>query len=74
MSASAKPRDQFTILLKCGCGQTGTAVWEENSTVTPAGPETYLVSLTDGFYERIRKSDRRSIELVCQNCGTVMPD
>lgn len=73
MSASGK-RDQFTIPIICKCGQTGLAVWEENACISPAGPQTYLVSLSDGFYERINKSDTRTIELVCHRCGATQPD
>lgn len=73
MSTSAKQRDQFTVPLKCVCGQTGIAVWEDASTGMPSS-QPYLVTLTDGFYERIMKKDRRSIELVCHNCGAVMPE
>ena len=69
-----KSRDQFTIPLKCKCGQTGFALWEENSEVSPAGPETYLVRLSDGFYERINKKDQQSIELVCGRCGAKQPE
>jgi hypothetical protein len=74
MSGSVKERDQFTVPLKCKCGQTGNAVWEENSTITPAGSQPYLVSLSDGFYERIKKKDARSIELVCHKCGAAQPE
>jgi hypothetical protein len=49
-------------------------VWEENSAVSPAGPQPYLVSLSDGFYERIKKKDRKSIELVCARCGATQPE
>jgi len=75
MPGSERPtRDQFTIPLKCRCGQTGTAVWEENGAVSPAGPQPYLVNLSDGFYERIKKKDRKSIELVCARCGAAQPE
>jgi hypothetical protein len=66
-------RDQFTIPLKCKCGQTGSVVWEENSNIGAAGSETALITLSEGFYERIVKKDRRSIELVCHRCGATQP-
>lgn len=67
-------RDQFAIPLKCQCGQIGTAIWEESNAVAPAGPQTYLVSLSGGFYERIRKEDGSAIELVCSRCGTAQAE
>ena len=73
MPASADKRDQFTIPLKCRCGQAGAAVWEDNSGSNAVGPTRYLVSLSDGFHELIRK-DHRSIDLVCAICGAVQPD
>ncbi len=74
MSASAQvpqKRDQFTIPIKCICGLTGSAVWEENSSITVFGPEASLVSLSDDFYERMKKKDLSIIEIVCRKCGAV---
>ena len=58
MSASGKDypqkRERFTFPSSAS-GQKGTAVWEENSGISPMGPQTYLVRLLDGFYERFKK-------------------
>ena len=47
-------REQFSVPIKCGrCGQQGNIVWEENAGDALArGPQTALVSLSSGFYER----------------------
>ena len=72
---STPERDQFTSAITCaGCGQNGIAVWEENHTISPRGPEPTLVSLSKEFYERISKKSPHDIELVCQKCGAVQPE
>lgn len=72
-SAEGKPeRDQFTVVVKCpGCGQTGNSTWEENHSTNPKGPEACLISVADGFYERVGKKHPYDIELVCKKCETV---
>ena len=69
-------REQFSVPIKCGrCGQQGNIVWEENvGTSLPKGPETSLVSLSSGFYERVTRDHRGGAEIVCQKCNTVLPD
>jgi hypothetical protein len=72
-SKSPEERTQFSVPMKCKCGQYGVAVWEENKNLSRSGPETSLISLSDGFFERIVKKDRFSIEVVCHACGAVQP-
>jgi transcription elongation factor Elf1 len=49
------------------CGQAGASAYE-----TYHG-ESLLVDLQPGFYERIEKKKSFRIEVVCENCGTVLP-
>jgi hypothetical protein len=71
-SGSPPPvRFQFTVPLKCKCGQSGTMVWEENKDISPAGAQPVLISISDRFYERVNKRDRISIEVVCHKCESV---
>ena len=69
-------REQFSVPVKCGrCGQQGMIVWEENAGDSLArGPETMLVSLSGGFYERVARNHRGSVEIACQKCNTALPD
>jgi hypothetical protein len=69
-------RERFSVPVKCGrCGQQGTIVWEENAgDALSRGPQTTLVSISSGFYERVARSHRGSVEIVCQRCNTVLPD
>ena len=69
-------REQFSVPIKCGrCGQQGKIIWEENAGDALArGPQTALVSLSSGFYERVARNHRGSAEIVCQKCNTVLPD
>ena len=68
-------RDQITVAIQCPrCGQKGETVWEENHAISSEGPQTSLVSLSSGFYERINKRSPYQIELVCHRCETVQPD
>lgn len=68
-SESSHDRDQFTIQIRCKCGQNGNAVWEENSNMSEKGPETILVSLSDGFYNRIRKKDAEQLNSSATNAA-----
>jgi hypothetical protein len=71
---STPERDQFTIAIACpGCEQTGAAVWEENSKFSASGPQTVLIRLSDGFYERIGKTSPHDIEMICSRCGKIQP-
>jgi len=66
-------RDTFPIPLRCPkCGQTGTAMWEENSRISPAGPEPSLAGISNGFYRRERANDLPLI--VCRQCETPQSD
>jgi ribosomal protein L37E len=68
-------REQFSVPIKCGrCGQQGNIVWEENVGASPRGPQTAFVSVSSGFYERVARNHRGSVEIVCQRCNTVLPD
>jgi hypothetical protein len=70
----ASERDQITVAIKCPkCGQRGETVWEENHFVSPKGPQSCLLSLSDGFYERISNRSPYQIELVCHRCEAVRP-
>jgi hypothetical protein len=64
-------RFQFTVPLKCHCGQNGSMVWEENKDINPEGTQPVLISISGRFYERVSKRDRASIEVVCQRCEAV---
>jgi predicted RNA-binding Zn-ribbon protein involved in translation (DUF1610 family) len=68
-------RTKFPVKIKCPkCGQTGSAMWEENSDISPRGPMSALDSLSDGFFQRIKDARTHSPEVVCRNCGTALPD
>ena len=70
----SSPRSQFRVELACRrCGQTGVSVWEENAAVGTDGPQPILVSLSDGFYERLARKSPHAIELVCHRCEAVQP-
>ena len=65
-------RDQFHANLACGrCGATGHAVWEENSDVVPEGPMGQLITLSEGFFQRVRKNHQGQPEIACVKCGMV---
>ena len=49
------------------CGANGQAIWENE----PRG--LHLVSLSNGFYERLAKFTPYRIEIVCHACGTPQP-
>lgn len=68
----AKDR-RIAIPLNCKCGQTGTALWEENAPGGLIEPEPVLIRL-DGFYERVARKPPYQIELACLECGAVQPD
>jgi hypothetical protein len=68
-------RDIFPIALRCPkCGQTGTAMWEENSHISPDGPEPTLASLSDGFYRRDGEGPAGAPLIVCRQCETPQPE
>jgi hypothetical protein len=68
-------REQISVLPICPkCYQTGVALWEEAALQNPDGLHRTLVSLTDGFYHRVRKNLIKVPEIICDSCGTVQPD
>jgi hypothetical protein len=69
-------REKFSVPVKCGrCGQQGTIVWEENAGDSLCrGPQTTLVAVPAGFYERVARNHRGTVEIVCGRCNTVLPD
>ena len=68
-------REKFAAKIKCPkCGQIGSATWEENADLSPKGPMSQLLNVSSGFYQRMVKPERRTIETVCGVCETVIPD
>lgn len=62
-------QEQYSINARCPkCRATGSVVWER------LGAAKSLVSVSSSFYERIAKFTPYKIEVVCQRCGTVIPD
>ena len=75
VDTSKSARDAFAALLRCPkCGRTGSALWEENSLMSPAGPNTMLAGVSSGFYRREPEDSHRPPQIVCQDCETVQPD
>jgi len=50
------------------CGAKGRTVWERDEWGLS------LVSLSGGFYERLKKLSPVNIEIVCHACGTAQPE
>lgn len=72
MPAERRSRDQFRTKLACGrCGAKGDAVWEESSDITGQSSIGDLVSLSDGFIQRMRKNHQGQPEIACAKCGQV---
>ena len=66
-------RDRFPVKIKCPkCGHTGSATWEENSTISARGPMASLEGLSDGFYQRTTEPPVGIPEVVCAKCETVL--
>lgn len=66
-------RDIFPISLRCPhCGQAGTAMWEENSNISAAGPQPILAGISEGFYRRDAGNEPPLI--VCRQCDTPQPE
>jgi hypothetical protein len=57
------------VPIRCKCGQAGIMVWENDQSSGRAEP--YLITMSPNFYERIKKADQRTIEVVCRSCGAV---
>jgi hypothetical protein len=69
-------RTQFSISLTCsGCGQSGDARWEENSAISPSGPQRKLVGVSDGFrHEPQQQHMSGDPTIICKSCGTHQHD
>ena len=66
-----RPSDvrKFAANIICpGCSSLGVIVWEND------GGRRSLVSLSDGFHERLSKRTPYLIELVCNSCGSTQPE
>lgn len=73
--AQALRRDQFHANLACGrCGATGHAVWEENSEIAPEDSMGQLITLSDGFFQRVPKNHQSQPEIACVKCGMMHAD
>jgi hypothetical protein len=71
----ALQRIQFRTILKCArCGAEGHALWEENSSMTAAGPMGRLVSLSEGFFEKAGQVAADIPVIACTGCGALQPD
>jgi hypothetical protein len=69
----ARNRDKFAVPITCSkCGQVGSATWEENSYVSPKGPQALLRGVSNGFYERLQKTNYSRSAIVCAVCETVV--
>jgi hypothetical protein len=66
-------REKFVVPIKCKCGQVGSLTWEEKTQISPKGPEAMLISVSNGFYERIQKKNWNKTEIVCAVCEAVVP-
>jgi hypothetical protein len=67
-------RQQIQMDLHCpGCAAKGAAVWEENSEVSPHGPEPRLLSLS-GPFTRHPGAIADQPDIACLSCGTVLID
>ena len=70
-----EPRARFPAEIKCGkCGQDGIAIWEEAVRPNPGGLKPLLISLPDGFYNRIRRHHASPPDIVCGQCGSIVRD
>jgi hypothetical protein len=49
------------------CGAVGVVAWEKE------GDKRAVVSLSNGFYQRVSNKDRSQMELVCTDCGGALP-
>lgn len=73
--SQALKRDQFHTKLECGrCGAKGDALWEENGGITPQGPLGQLIQLSEGFFQRMRKTHQGEPEIACVKCGKIHGD
>jgi hypothetical protein len=66
-------REKFVVPIKCRCGQIGSTTWEENAQLSPKAPQAILISVSNGFYERIQKKNWTRSEIVCAVCEIVVP-
>jgi hypothetical protein len=67
-------RQQIHVDLLCPrCAAKGAAMWEENSEMTPQGPQSKLLSLS-GPFGRQAGAIAGQPEITCLSCGTVLID
>lgn len=67
-------RQQIQVDLVCPCcAAKGAAVWEENSEMTPQGPEARLLSLT-GPFARHAGAIAAQPDIACLACGAALAD
>ena len=68
-------RTKFAVPIRCGgCGQVGSAMWEENEKISPLGPRAVLLEVSSGFYLRVTKKDFGRSEIVCSVCESIVCD
>ncbi len=65
-------RQQFVAPVNCGCGQHGTAIWEENIAPTPRGRQPLLVEVSSGFYIRLARRGGARSEIACGLCDKIV--
>ena len=68
----AENRKNFTLLIKCRCGQRGSATWEEKPHPGPQGRMPAPHGVSAGFYVRVRKNDISASEIACAACNAVV--
>ena len=54
--------------------QAGEEIWEENTAVSENGPESRFIARSAGFDERPSSGGAERVDVVCRQCGTVLPD
>src|ERR1700733_13961371 len=50
----AQRRETFVASIKCQCGQSGSASWDENVRSTTRGARPVLLEVSSGFYFRVQ--------------------
>lgn len=68
-------RDAFKTDLSCShCNATGAAVWEENTMLSPQGPQRRLVAVHGDFHSETGRTHSGDPMIVCNNCDTIQAD
>ena len=68
-------RDQFTITMICPyCGETGSAVWEENGSINAKGPQRRLISIHGEFHAESGRTESGDPIVVCNQCDEIQCD